>query len=270
MKLAILAGNRTLPLFFCKEIQQHDSSVELIVFAFEHETNPQIRRYAHRVHWINPAQLGTLIDLLRSEQCTQAVMVGQINPKRLFQSQQAWDPVLKSIMQTTTDFRPHTIFTQIVHRIAQEGVTFLNYHAFVFKHMAQKGPQTAFDFNLQSLALEGMYPLIKSIVNLDVGQTIVVKNKTIVAVEAIEGTDNTILRGYRYAGKGCTIFKVAKDNHDMRFDIPVVGPQTIALLRRIRAAALLVEAGKVLFIDKPTTIALANKYRIPVWGIQFS
>jgi len=270
MKLAVLAGNRTLPLFFCREAREHDPSLELVVFAFEHETSPQIKRYAHTLHWTDPAQLGALIDRLKSEQCTQAVMVGQINPKRLFQSQQAWDPVLKDVVQSITDFRAHTIFTQIVRRIEQTGIRFLDYHSFVLEHMAGKGPQTSFDFTIQSLAVESMFPLIKRIVNVDIGQTIVVKNKTIVAVEAIEGTDNTILRGYRYAGTGCTIFKVAKDNHDMRFDIPVVGPRTIALLRRIRAAGLLVEAGKVLFIDKPATVALANKYRIPVWGIQFS
>lgn len=270
MKLAVLAGNRSLPLFFCREIRKNNPSIELVVFAFEHETSPQIRRYAHRVHWVPAGHLGTLIERLKAEHCTQAVMVGQINPQRLFKSQRAWDTVLKSIVQSITDFRPHTIFTRIIRRIEQEGIRFLDYHSFVAGHMAQNGLETAFEFNVQALHAENMYSLIKRIVNVDIGQTIVVKNKTIVAVEAIEGTDNTIARGCRYAGKGCIVFKVAKDSHDMRFDIPVIGPRTISLLRRVRAAALLVEAGKVLFIDKPATISLANKYRIPVCGIHFS
>lgn len=270
MKLAVLAGNRTLPLFFCEEVRKSRPDIELIAFAFINETNNRIKRCADRVHWIHVTSLEELTNALKEEHCSQAVMVGQINPLRIFKQTHRWDSALKNVMEAIPDVRPHTVFTSIIAYLEKEGLSFLDYGTFLKDHFAHLGTHTSHSLDPDTLGLSAMLPLIKNIVNTDIGQTIVIKNKTIVSVEAIEGTDNTIKRGYRLAGKGCIVIKSAKDKHDMRFDIPVIGPHSIQLLRQISALGLFVEADKVLFINKQKTIEQAEKLRVPICGISFS
>ena len=108
--------------------------------------------------------------------------------------------------------------------------------------------------------------IVSKYVELDVGQTLVVKNKAVVAIEALEGTDSTIRRAYKIAGKGCLVFKFSKKDQDLRFDVPVVGIDTLHLLRRIRAKALILEEGRVIILDKKKFLNLADRWEISIIG----
>lgn len=270
MKLAVLAGNRTLPLFFCREIRKANPLVHLTAIAFKNETPGAIRAYVDTLYWVPPTSLHELLEIFKKETFDQAVMVGQINPLRIFRNRHRWDEDLRRVAGSIADFRPHTIFTSIIREIESYGIIFVNYSVFLQRHLAHEGPHNNVLCDFGALQIQPLLPLIRNIVNLDIGQTVVVKDKTIVAVETIEGTDRTITRAARIAGKGCVVIKCAKQSHDMRFDIPVVGIRTIEVMRAVKAQALLVEAGKVLCIDKEQTARRAEKAGIPLWGIRFA
>lgn len=266
MKIGIIAGSRQLPLVLAQRIKEVNSDCSLIAFCFKGETSFSIRRYVDKIYWIKIGQLKKLKHILKKEDLKQCIMAGQINPLRIFKRRD-WDEELISLIDKLKDFRSHTIFSKIIDYLEKEGIVFSNFTVYLAKDLAEEGVMNGLSLNEDlKKDIDFGLKIISDFVELDVGQTIAVKQGSVVGLESLEGTDRTIKRAYRLAGKGCTILKFSKVNQDLRFDLPVVGISTLKLLRHIKAASLVLEEGKVIILEKDKFLSLAKKWRIPVVG----
>jgi len=268
MKLGLLAGNRDFPLLCAREITQNHPEIELIVFAVRGETRPLIKKICPKVIWVSPFCLEEIINKFKQAGVNKAVMAGQISPVRIFRDKKKWDNRLKKVIAGIRDFRPHSIFKAIIDEMAVEGIEFISSIFYLQKHLVKEGLNNnsfLYDENVKKDIELGL-SIARDLVDLDVGQTIVVKDKAVVAVEALEGTDRTIKRGFSLCGRGFTVVKFAKKEQDLRFDVPVVGLKTMAILGKYGAKALVLETGKVLILDKVKFLALADKLKVSVLG----
>ena len=265
-RLGIIAGNRLLPLILAQRIKEKNKDCQVIAFCFRGQTSKQISKYVDRCHWFSVGSLSELRRSIKEEGLGQCTMAGQINPLYIFRKEY-WDKELTSLINDSEDFRPHNIFDKIISYFEKVGVEFIDSTLYLKDDLAwagvmnnlplTKGVTKDIDFGLDA---------ISKFVELDLGQTVGVKTKAVVALESLEGTDRTIKRAYKLAGKGCVILKFSKANQDLRFDVPVVGISTLKLLKRIRAAALVLEEAKVIILEKQEFLSLAEEWKIPVVG----
>ena len=265
-RLGIIAGNRLLPLILAQRIKEKNKDCEVIAFCFKGQTSKHISKYVDKCNWFPVGSLSSLRKSIKEEALSQCVMVGQINPLYIFR-REYWDQELTSLIDDSQDFRPHNIFDKIISYLESSGAKFIDSTLYLKDDLACAGvmnnlalPQVVtkdIDFGLDA---------ISKFVELDLGQTVGVKTKAVVALESLEGTDRTIKRAYKLAGKGCVILKFSKANQDLRFDVPVVGISTLKLLKRIRAAALVLEEAKVIILEKQEFLSLAEEWKIPVVG----
>ena len=233
MRIGIIAGSRLLPIIVAQSIKKKEKGAEIIAVCFKKETKASISKYVDKSYWLQVGHLSHLREVIKKEGLKQWIMAGQINPLRIFKRKD-WDKELATLINQTQDFRPHTIFNKIISHLEKEGIEFLNSTFYLKDHLAEEGLLNELGFNdhLKEDINFGLN-IIRRFVELDVGQTIVVKNKSTVALESLEGTDRTILRGFRLAKAGCTVLKFSKTNQDLRFDVPVVGISTLKLLKKI-------------------------------------
>jgi DUF1009 family protein len=265
-KLGIIAGNRLLPVTLAKNIREKNPDLEIIVFCIKGETSNLISDYADKIYWFDMGELYALREAIKNENLTDCIMAGQVTPAKIFRKKN-WDKELSSLVESIEDLRPHTIFCRIIEYLEKTGVRFLDSTLYLKKCLADNGPMNdvAVDDNTVK-DIEFGVKIISRFADLDIGQTAVIKSKSVVALESLEGTDNTIKRGYKLARDGCTIVKFSKTNQDLRFDVPVVGMNTLKLLKKIKAKALILEVGKVIILEKEKFLALAKKWQIPIVG----
>ena len=266
MKLGILAGNRLLPIILAQSIKEKNQDCQIVAICFKGETSRQISKYVDRAHWVDMGALGKIKEIIKNEGIFEWIMAGQINPLAIFRRER-WDKDLTALMDKSQDIRPHNVFVQIINYLEHEGVTFLDSTSYLRSSLAGDGVMNrlALEKNTEK-DIEFGVGIISRFVELDVGQTIVVKARSTVALESLEGTDRTIMRGFRVAKEGCTILKFSRANQDLRFDVPVVGISTLKLLKRIGAASLVLEKDRALILEKEKFISLAKKWNIPVVG----
>jgi DUF1009 family protein len=206
---------------------------------------------------VSLGQLGKVISLLKAASVTEAVMAGQVKHVKIF-SDFVPDLTLMSVLRRLTSKNTDSLIAAVADVMQEKGIGLLDSTAFLSPLLAGAGVLTrrAPDAREQADLAFG-YEQADAIAGLDIGQTIVVKDRAVVAVEAMEGTDETIARAGRLAGPGAVVVKVAKPKQDMRFDVPVAGLPTIAALRAAGATVLSVDAGKTLLIDGPAAVAAA-------------
>lgn len=265
MRLGLIAGNRQYPLIFSQEAKRQ--GVYLVAVAFKGETCPRLRHYVDEIHWIKVGQLEELISVFKSKGIKSAVMIGQITPTRLFKRINL-DKKAQKILSSVNQMSAETIFSRIADELALEGIELKDARLFLDNLLAKYGPITSLvpnDLEMQDVNFGK--EIARNLANLNIGQTIVVKNKTVVAVEGIEGTDNTIMRGGRIAKGDIVVVKVSKPNQDMRFDVPIVGPRTIRIIKKAGSGVLALESGRVIILEKEKTIKLAERCGVKVFGI---
>ncbi|MCX7825963.1 MAG: UDP-2,3-diacylglucosamine diphosphatase LpxI [Verrucomicrobiae bacterium] len=266
-RIGIIAGSGSYPLLLAASARQHGVR-QVVAVAFEGETSPQIARAADHVEWVKLGQLNRLIHALTDRGVTEAIMAGQVAPKNLFRDLRP-DLRLVTLMARLKEKNAETIFGAVADELKKDGVTLLPATTFMEDYLAPAGPigkrkpsaeqQKDIAFGLK---------LAKGVSAFDIGQTVVVKNGTVLAVEALEGTDECIRRGGALAGEqgGAVVVKVTKPNQDMRFDVPVIGPRTIESCAAGRVAVLAVDAGRTLLLDNEATLAAAERARLAVCG----
>jgi DUF1009 family protein len=260
--LGIIAGNRSLPLMFAKEARRQGVK-RLVAVAFEGETDPALAPLVDEIVWLKVGQLSKLIAAFTSRGIKQCIMVGQIAPKNLFD----YRPDLRAltVMMRLRERNAHTIFGAIADELKRDGVELIEAIPWLKPLMPgagfQIGPKLS---EAQRADVEFGLRLAKEISRLEIGQTVVVKNGTALAVEALEGTDKCLTRGGELAGPdgGAVAVKVAREKHDLRFDIPCLGPQTLEVCAAARISALAFEAGKSLLLEQETCERLARKHKI--------
>jgi DUF1009 family protein len=266
MKIGIIAGNRRLPILLAKSIKDQFADSEITAICIHKETSSQIKRYVDKTFWFNIGQLRKVKEAIQQSNTRDWVMAGQINPLRIFR-QESWDEDLTALMKDIKDIRPHTVFDRIILYLEEAGVSFLDSTRYLQNSLASSGIMNGLSLTDKMREdIDFGVRIISRFVELDVGQTMAVKSKSVTALESLEGTDNTIRRAFSLAGKGCTILKFSKSSQDLRFDVPVVGLSTLKLLKKICAGGLILETGKVLILDKEEFLSSSNKWGIPIIG----
>lgn len=266
--LGLIAGNGRFPLLVLDAARALGRNVTVV--AVKEEAGPDLEALATArgadLHWVSLGQLGRCIEILQTAGCREAVMAGQVKHAKLFAGitpDWTFMQVLMRLRAKSTD----AVITAIADVLRGKGIELIDSTALLQPLMAREGllagPPVSAD---QAETLAFGYRMADAVAGLDIGQTIVVKDKAVVAVEAMEGTDETIRRAGRIAGPGACVVKVAKPAQDMRFDVPVVGVPTVEVLREAGIALLSVDAGKTLIVDGGAMLDAAAAAGITVVG----
>lgn len=265
-KIGLIAGNRKFPLLFAQEAKKRNYYI--VAIAVKKDTCARLKNLVDKIYWIGLAEFRRVPDIFKAEGIKKIVMAGQISPQRLFSREVEESPDLQNLLAGIKDKRADTIFGQIARNLEESGLELINSTAFIEDFLPKKGTLTkkAPDSRIWEDVYFGL-DLAKAIASLDIGQTVAVKDKAIVAVEALEGTDNLIRRARKISRGGITIVKVSKPKQDLRFDIPVVGLNTIKNLAKAGARCLAIEAEKTLFIDQEEGIRLADRKGICIVSV---
>jgi len=266
-KIGLIAGNRKFPFLFCEAAKKN--GLFIVAVAVKGETSAGLRKLVDKFYWLHLGEFQRIFEIFKSEGITSAVMAGQISPRRLFSKEINKNEELRSLLSGIKDKRADTIFGAIAQELKKRGVELLDSTIFLKDYMPAKGVLGACqpDAEVWEDIRFGL-GLAKAVAGLDIGQTVAVKSKAIVAVEALEGTDNLIYRAGRITRQGgVAIIKVSKPAQDMRFDLPVVGLNTLKCLIKAGAKCLAIEADKTLFIDREKAVALADRHGISIVAI---
>jgi DUF1009 family protein len=265
-KIGLIAGNRKFPLLFAASARAQGCGV--VAIAIKGDTAPAIKKVADKVYWLGLGEFSRLFEIFKTEQVKKIAMVGQISPRRLFSKEVTRDAMLRDLLAGLADTRADSIFKEIARRLNAAGFELIDSTTYVKEYLPGKGTLTArAPDTAQWEDIHFGAAMAKEIGLLDIGQSVGIKKKAVVAVEALEGTDNLIRRAGAIARGGAVIVKMSKPSQDMRFDIPVVGLNTVKALIRSKAACLAFEAGKTLFIDQEQSVALADKAGLAIVAI---
>jgi hypothetical protein len=262
-KIGLICGSGGFPFLFAKEAKER--GVEVIAIAVKGNTSFRISHYVKKIFWLRLSEFKKISHIFKEEKISKAVMAGQINPRCLFSKKDNFGPELKELLENIRDKKADTIFSAIADKLKDEGIELMSSLSFLSNYVPEKSVLTKREPTKKEW--EDIYfglELAKKIAGLDIGQTVVVKEKAILAVEALEGTDLTIIRGGLLGRRDAVVVKVSKPNQDMRFDVPVIGLRTIRTLIKAKIKCLAIEAGKTLLLDKDKSIRLADKKDISI------
>ena len=265
-RIGLIAGNGQFPIFFAKAARSQ--GVEVVAVAVREETSPELERYVHKIIWVGVGQLKKFFQIMKEERLKKVVMAGQIRPAHIFDKKISIDADLKRFLERVKDKRGNSLLGGIAGMLGKMGIRLLNSSTFLKTCLVCRGVLTETEPSPgQWQDIRFGRGMAKHIAALDIGQTVVVKDKAILAVEAIEGTDEAIKRG-GLLGKGATVVvKVSAPHQDMRFDIPFVGPTTIDSLVSASCAVLAMETGKILLLEKEKCLKIAEENKICLVGI---
>lgn len=269
MKLGLIAGNGRFPFLVLDAARALGHDVTVI--ALKGEASQDIEAAASRppqvaVHWVGIGQVGTCISLLREAGAGHVVMAGQVKHTQIFGGIIP-DLTALSVFRRLKARNTDALIAAVAEVLAEHGLELIDSTALLQPLLACAGTLSAREPSEAERAdMAFGYTMADTIAGLDIGQTIAVKHKAVVAVEAMEGTDEVIGRAGDLAGPGVTIVKVAKPAQDMRFDVPIVGLATIQAMRRAGATALSVDAGRTLVFDQEVFFVAANEAGIAIVG----
>jgi DUF1009 family protein len=259
----LIAGNGDFPFLVLEGARSR--GIEMAVVAIREEASPELERVAKRLHWVSLGELSRTIELLHQEGVKHAVMAGQVKHNKIFSAiRPDWRlaKLLFSLPAKNTD----SLIGAIAGVLGEEGIELVNSTKFLGPLLPEPGVLTRRAPN-ESEAADIAYghKVARQIAGLDLGQMVVVRDRACVAIEAMEGTDETIERAARItAGQKLVVVKVSKPLQDMRFDVPVIGLKTIEVMRRSNATALAIDAGRTLLFDRDELIRAADDAEIAI------
>ena len=265
--IGLVAGSRSLPLDFAR-LARAAGVKRIVAVAAEGETDPALASLVDEIVWLNVGQIGKMISTFTSRGIKQCVMAGQLAPKNLFDLR----PDLRAmgVLMRLKEKNAHTLFGAVAEELKKDGVELIEATPWLAPLMPQTGfalgPKLS-DEQREDVAYG--FRIAKEVSRLEIGQLAVVKNGTVLAVEGFEGTDKCLARGGELSGKngGAVAVKVAKQNHDMRFDIPCIGAKTFETCVAARISVLALESGKTLLLERDQCEELAKKNKISVTTI---
>ena len=263
-QLAIIAGNGVYPRVLARRARAAGVR-KILALAFEGETDAELGQHVDEIRWLRVGQLNRMLSTLRDARITKAIMAGQIAPRNLFDLHPDWRALL--LLAKMRQRNAESIFRAIAGELDKIGVALLPATTFLEDFLAGKGLIAGPKLSRREKSdIDLGWDIAQKIAALNIGQTLIVKNGTVLAIEGFDGTNETIRRGGALGRSGAVMIKVAKPNQDMRFDVPVIGPETIsaALEAKIRVIAL--EAGRTLLLEKEEVIRAAQSAKISVLG----
>lgn len=267
-RIGLIAGNGRFPFLVLQGARSLGHTVTVIAVKEEAfpDLEPAARDAGADLHWVSLGHLGKAIKILKAAGVSEAVMAGQVKHAKIF-SGIIPDLTLLSVLTRLKARNTDALISAVADVMRGEGIDLLDSTTFLAPLLAGDGTLTARAPNDEERAdIEFGYPVADTIARLDIGQTIAVKHKAVVAVEAMEGTDEVISRAGHLAGPGVSVVKVAKPKQDMRFDVPVIGIATIQVMRIAGATALSIDAGRTLVLDGDHVFTSANEAGISIVG----
>ena len=260
--LGIIAGNGVYPRLLADAARKAGVK-KIIAAAFTGETDPALRQHVDLLEWMRVGQLNRLLKFFRAQDIHHAIMAGQIAPKNLFDLRPDWKALM--LLGKLKQRNAESIFAAVADELAQAEVQLLPATTFLEDSLAPCGLIAGSKLSRQEeddidLGLK----IAREMARLDIGQTVIVRSGTVVAVEALEGTNDTIRRGGELARSGAVMVKVAKPSQDMRFDVPVIGVETIRIAAEARLRVIAVEAGKTLLLERDAIVDLANRSKVSI------
>jgi DUF1009 family protein len=265
--LGLIAGNGKFPLLLASCYKKRDGA-RIAAVGFRGDTSPDLTDLVDELLWVGVGQLGKVIKFFKNAGVSRAVMAGQIRPTRMFEKLKVDLRGLK-VLSRLNNRKADSIFSSVAEEMMKDGIRLLDSTSFLKEFLAKEGVLTRRQPSERELEdVTFGLGIAKELGRLDIGQTVVVKDKAVVAVEALEGTDATIRRAGRLAGEGTVVVKTAKPSQDMRFDVPVIGIRTLRTMQEAKAAVLAVEAHKTLVLDEEEVLELASRHGICIMGIR--
>lgn len=265
MKLGLIAGNGRFPFLVIEGA--HRAGTEVAVAAIREETDPAIEKIADRLTWVGIGQLGKMLRFFKSEGVEQAIMAGQVKHVQIFSNAIPDLRMLKMLLRLprrNTD----ALIGAVAGELTSEGIELIDSTHFLKDQLPAMGTLSRRSPDDRERSdIEYGLEVAKEIARLDLGQTIVVRDRACVAIEAMEGTDAVIRRAGDLVPGRLTVVKIAKPDQDMRFDVPVVGIPTIESMIASGATCLCLTAGKTLMFDRAEMIALADKNKIAITAV---
>ncbi len=265
-RLGIVAGSGSLP-FVVTDNARQEGVKHVCAVGFKGQTDPEFEQHVDDFTWIGLGQIGKLIDFFKKNNVSRAVFIGRIGHNIVF-SNLKLDMKMLQLAMKLKDWRTDSILGVIADEITANGITIIDSTTYLQNLLPSPGVLTKKKPDKQQQEdIEFGFYIAKQLSGLDVGQTVVVKKKTVLALEAIEGTDKAILRGGELGKQDSVVVKVSKPNQDMRFDVPVIGLHTLDTLQQARIAVLAIEAGKTILIDREEFLKKADDLKIAVVAV---
>lgn len=264
-RLGLIAGNGRFPIIFADNARKLGYQVSAV--AHEGETDPDLASHVDRIHWIKIGQLNKLIKAFKEDDVHQAVMLGGIKKTHVFTTVR---PDFRTLALATrlALWKDDDILREFAKELEREGITICESTFGLEGILAEEGTLTTREPSRKEWEdIRYGWEVAHDIGRLDIGQCVVIKDRVVVAVEAVEGTDEAIKRGGQLAKEGAVVVKRCKPQQDMRFDLPAVGPRTIDVMSSVKASVLAVEAGRTIFLDREVLLDKARSAGIAVVGL---
>ena len=260
--LGIIAGNGVYPRKLADAARKAGVR-KIVAAAFSDETDPALTQHVDLVEWLRVGQLSRLLKFFRDQKVQHAIMAGQIAPKNLFDLRPDWKALL--VLAKLKQRNAESIFAAIADELAKADVDLMPATSFLEDELAHAGLIAGSKLSRREEEdVDLGWKIAKENARMDIGQTVIVKNGTVLAVEAFEGTNDAIKRGGALAREDAVMIKVAKPNQDMRFDVPVIGVETISIATEAKLRVIAIEAGKTLLLERDAIVDLANRSKISI------
>ncbi len=264
-RIGLIAGNGRFPIIFADNARKLGYHVSAV--AHEGETEPELASHVDRIHWIKIGQLSKLIKAFKEDKVHQAVMLGGIKKTHVFTTVR---PDFRTLAMATrlALWKDDDILREFAKELEQEGIAICESTFGLEGILVEEGTLTARAPSEKEWEdIRYGWEVAHDIGRLDIGQCVVIKDRVVVAVEAVEGTDGAIKRGGDLAKNGAVVVKRSKPQQDMRFDLPAVGPRTIEVMASVKASVLAIEAGRTILLDREIMLEKAKSARIAIVGI---
>lgn len=265
-RIGLIAGNGRFPLIFA----QNAARLGYAVYAVAHvgETSPDLERHVTRIHWVKIGQFNKLIRALKNDGVRETVMLGGIKKTHIFTTVLP-DFRALAVASRLKHFKDDLILREVAAELEKEGIRVMESTFGLGNIVVEEGCLTTRTPSGQEWDdIRYGWEVARETGKLDIGQCVVIKDRVVVAVEAVEGTDEAIRRGGQLAAAGAVVVKRCKPQQDLRFDLPAIGPGTIEAMAGVKAAALALEAGRGIILDREETLALANRHGMAIVGLK--
>ncbi|MFA5353619.1 MAG: UDP-2,3-diacylglucosamine diphosphatase LpxI [Thermodesulfovibrionales bacterium] len=264
--IGIIAGSGALPALIAQDARER--GIRVVTVAIENLASPDIEPVSDELKWINVGKLGELIDTLKGAGVQKAIMAGKVPKSLLYTTKVTPDLRAIKLLFSLRDKSDDSILNAITKELQKEGIEIIETAAFSPGLLTPEGVLTAKKPTADELKdIDFGWRIAKEIGRLDIGQSVVVKGQAVLAVEAIEGTDEAILRGGKWSGEGAVVVKVSKPQQDMRLDVPVIGMDTLRAMISVKATVLALEAQRSIIIDRKAVLSEAERAGITIVGV---
>ncbi|MCE9537288.1 MAG: UDP-2,3-diacylglucosamine diphosphatase LpxI [Nitrospirae bacterium] len=265
-RIGLIAGNGRFPIIFADNARKLGYHVSAV--AHEGETEPELAGHVDRIHWIKIGQLNKLIKAFKEDNVHQTVMLGGIKKTHIFSTVRP-DFRTLALAARVALWKDDDILRELAKELEQEGIAICESTFGLEGILVEEGPLTERIPSEKEWAdIRYGWEVAHDIGRLDIGQCVVIKDRVVVAVEAVEGTDGAIKRGGDLAKEGAVVVKRSKPQQDLRFDLPAVGPRTIDVMASVKASVLAIEAGRTILLDREIVLEKARSARIAIVGIK--